>query len=1034
MKTPRALVAIMVLVASLSASLLEIPAAYGAGRADLQGLTVVKTSDGRLWAVWSADDGQDTDLLYSRWDGRDWSPAGTVVANAGTWEQSPSLAVAADGTVWVSWVSESLQEGTLYVSRWLGYRWANAALVPIGQASRPRQPVLAAFPSGEMLLAWVGFDGTDDEIFASHWDGRTWSVPERVGRDDSDPWAYDTQPRLAVGPDGSAVLAWTGYVRFLDDKIFVARWDDQRWTDEEQVSADDDTVDADPSPAVTADGTVWLVWHGRAAQAPDAGRRIHVARWLPFEGWSHEEIISSLPGSDVMEEQPSLALDASGHPFVTWLIDGGTRGVGYASFDSTRWSSPRWVVQNAVVDSICLPGVAPEVVSWLENAANGFPLSQVTLDGSQPPLPLFEPPARLPGIEAVVANRHLAFGDSITWGGYVDPATGQPVGPYPSRLEPMLDTRVVASEVINAGVPGEETPPGMNRLKQDALPAYIPEFVEIMEGTNDMTRLRPYNQVAENLTLMVQDSKRFGSHPLLSTLLPRKDSFNDETHIMNSYIADVAARTKVPLVDNWQAFMAYGDLWSLYSDNLHPNGQGMAVLTNSWYHDLLNSYLSEETTPPTTWIESVQGQCGQVTARWNGSDNLSWVVGYDVQAQVNGGAWTDWLQATPDTSGAYSGGSYGDTVGFRVRGRDVVGNQSDWSTPASIQIADGEPPYQVQVNALPFAQTSPFRVRWSAADACGQVVAYDVATCVGIGCTDPATWPKWLTSTPEPSALFDPASPQYGQTYSFSVRALDQAGNWSVWSAPVSTILARLTLSGQILTVRHEPVIGAQVVVTGALVVEPKIGGYVAYMAEAGNYDLSASRDGFRTLPPMHILSATADINNLDFVLPPLDDVVQDGGFESGTWGNWLPGGTSAPMLVTGAHTGDGAAVLGSTGETSSLSQSVSLPIALTNATLSFLVRLDDDADVSSTLRVELTGTPIRLTQVVTAGGWLHVWLPADAALGRDATLTFTVIDSPAVRLDEVSLGSALSGGSVVYLPLMRVGASGLTARSVGGQ
>ena len=53
------------------------------------------------------------------------------------------------------------------------------------------------------------------------------------------------------------------------------------------------------------------------------------------------------------------------------------------------------------------------------------------------------------------------------------------------------------------------------------------------------------------------------------------------------------------------------------------------------------------------------------------------------------------------------------------------------------------------------------------------------------------------------------------------------------------------------------------------------------------------------------------------------------------------------------------------------------------------------------------------------------MWLPVDAAAGQALTLTFTVSDNPAVRLDEVSLGSAIKGGSQMLLPLVfRAGTS----------
>jgi hypothetical protein len=223
-----------------------------------------------------------------------------------------------------------------------------------------------------------------------------------------------------------------------------------------------------------------------------------------------------------------------------------------------------------------------------------------------------------------------------------------------------------------------------------------------------------------------------------------------------------------------------------------------------------------------------------------------------------------------------------------------------------------------------------------------------------------------------------------------------------------------------VYTVRDLPVMKAQVDTAPAgLVLEDRMGSYEAYLPGGGAYDLTASRDGFGPLPPLHLTAVSADMEGLDLHLPPLDDAVSDGGFEAGTWGDWQVGGTSAPTLISQSHTGDGAVLLGGIGATSWLSQSLTVPGNLTDATLSFLVRLESGTGGGSTLQVSVEGTPINHTQVVSTADWTHVWLPVDAAVGQPVILTFEVSNKPAVRLDEVSLGTARHGGGVAFLPIV---------------
>ena len=852
---------------------------------------------------------------------------------------------------------------------------------------------------------------------AAFWDGAAWLGPQRVSDDDTRMEDHDTQPRLAVGPQGEAWIVWVGHQSLYDTEVYASYWDGGHWSAEVQVNSDDGTPDISPSLAVDDLGRPWVAWQGWAATPTGPQSRIYASQGDVQSGWSPEERVSSDLATNVFEGQVALALDANRNPHLLWSVTGRPSGLGYTSYNGTRWLPPSWAVQGTRADySFLLFEQVPQAY-WLEAAPSPeMSLRRHLLPGT--PGPLTQAPA-LPAPESVIINRHLAFGDSITWGQFQDPP-GTPVGAYPARLEERLDTRVVASEVINRGEPGERTGSGMFRLKEEELPAYDPNFVEIMEGTNDVTHLVPYNQVAFNLLLMVGDSKAAGAKPLLATLIPRRDSLNDETLVQNGYIAGVASGEHIPLVDTWAAFYAYGQWQDLMLDVLHPNALGMQRLTDTFYSVILGSFswLYEETEPPTTWISSLLAEtpCGQEGAvNWTGTDNLSWVVDYDVQMQLNGGAWTDWLMATTGTSASFGGYVYGDGLGFRVRGRDVVGNQSGYSAAQYTTVVDDTPPYDVQVGALSAVLQPPFQVRWWAADACSAVTRYDVEYRVGAG-----AWLPWLTGVSATSATFgDDETVQFGETYTFRVRAYDAANHWAE-SAPVSTLLAQYVLSGHTFNVRHEPVIRPQAGLTPTvLAIQPIPAGYTAYVAGAGVYDVSVTRAGFGLLPSMRAVSVAADVDGLDFVLPPLDDVVADGGFEAVGWGNWEPGGIVAPTLIAGGHTGDGAALLGGPGGLSWLSQPLSVPVSLDDGTLSFLARLDDGQAGSSTLRVELAGTPISHTQVVSSSDWTHVWLAVDEAVGQAVTLTFTLSGTPAIRLDEVSLGSAQAGGSMVYLPVI---------------
>ena len=226
---------------------------------------------------------------------------------------------------------------------------------------------------------------------------------------------------------------------------------------------------------------------------------------------------------------------------------------------------------------------------------------------------------------------------------------------------------------------------------------------------------------------------------------------------------------------------------------------------------------------------------------------------------------------------------------------------SDYTAPGSTQVTDSTPPYEAHVNPLPAARLAPFTVHWGGSDACSGVTTYDVEYNVGGG-----AWQPWLTGTVEhqrrlqprlaavrPNLLFPCPRPRSGRQY----RRLVDAGQH-----PPGPLHAQRQAS---LTVREEPIAGALVTLTpAALAVEPRPGGYLAYLAGDGLYDVWAGRAGFDVLPPMLDVAVAGDVSGVDLFLPPLDDAVTDGGFEAGNLAAWQTGGTVSPTLTAVAHTG----------------------------------------------------------------------------------------------------------------------------------
>lgn len=110
-----------------------------------------------------------------------------------------------------------------------------------------------------------------------------------------------------------------------------------------------------------------------------------------------------------------------------------------------------------------------------------------------------------PAVDPLAADATiLAFGDSLTAG------TGaKRDDAYPAQLDAMLSQRVV-----NAGVPGETTAGGLQRLPS-ALDAHNPALVVLCLGGNDMLRKLDRGQAKANLAAMIRMIRERGAQVVL---------------------------------------------------------------------------------------------------------------------------------------------------------------------------------------------------------------------------------------------------------------------------------------------------------------------------------------------------------------------------------------------------------------------------------------------------------------------------------------------------------------------------------------
>ncbi|MBN1887449.1 MAG: PD40 domain-containing protein [Thermoflexales bacterium] len=446
-----------------------------------------------------------------------------------------------------------------------------------------------------------------------------------------------------------------------------------------------------------------------------------------------------------------------------------------------------------------------------------------------------------------------------------------------------------------------------------------------------------------------------------------------------------------------------------------------------WWPD----WQSTDTAAPASWVGSIPTWSGTAfSVRWSGNDSGgSHLHAYDVQYRDGiTGVWTDWLLGTTKTSAVFSG-QEGHTYFFRSRARDFAFNVGSY--PAgngdAFTTVDTVPPTSA-ASSPPTASTLRFQVIWSGHDSVSGIMSYDVQVRDGVL----GVWSDWLSATTANSAFFNG---ELGHSYYFRSRARDRAGNVETFPGGDGDSFTKTPdyqASGQVTNNRHQAIFNATVGTQPPALNVARTdgqGNYTLYFSSTGTYTLTVNHVDFGTLPPRYGIVVSGSVAGPDFVMPPANDVLVNGGWESGDLTGWHIGAGVTPTIDTAAaHTGHYGIRLDASGGTlgfwSYVTQSVSIPITWSQPTLSWLYRVTRESGDNEFL-VVISGDSTVLTQSVAmqaTSDWAHAWYDLSAFIGQTVTMQFgfqTQTGTQQIYLDEISLGEYKVGVLSTYLPLI---------------
>jgi acyl-CoA thioesterase-1 len=168
----------------------------------------------------------------------------------------------------------------------------------------------------------------------------------------------------------------------------------------------------------------------------------------------------------------------------------------------------------------------------------------------------------------------VCFGDSITAGYGVDPGKT-----YPDDLEAGLDNRGYRVHVVNAGISGNTTKDGVDRL-QDVL-ALHPAIVIVEFGGNDGLRGIPLADTRRNLSTIVSTLLHAGAKVLIAGITLPPNYGPDYVKQFNQIFTEVAAENRVSVIPNIYLHV-YAVPNAIQDDGIHPTAKGAQLVADEF--------------------------------------------------------------------------------------------------------------------------------------------------------------------------------------------------------------------------------------------------------------------------------------------------------------------------------------------------------------------------------------------------------------------------------------------------------------------
>ncbi|MGB2803941.1 MAG: FG-GAP-like repeat-containing protein [Candidatus Zixiibacteriota bacterium] len=288
---------------------------------------------------------------------------------------NPSACVDHSGNIWAAWNAGRDVRANIWASHYDGSSWSTPE-EPAFSVPWDFHPSMVTDNSGNVWIFWQSYrvvdysiDGWD--IFAAYHNGSSWSNPIQVTTAEQ----YDVEPKAALDSSGNVWVVWRTE-RKPDSDIMYSYYNGSSWSTPAYVSS---LMEEERDPVITVDkyGKPWVFWY-----AKKNGNWDIYGKYYTGSAWSPEKRVTDDPGYDL---QPSVTSDASGKVWVLWRSNrDGNLDIYCKYWSGAAWSPAVPVTTDPGDDlypSVAYDGGDHMVVTWQTNRDGDWNIYQSTYEG-----------------------------------------------------------------------------------------------------------------------------------------------------------------------------------------------------------------------------------------------------------------------------------------------------------------------------------------------------------------------------------------------------------------------------------------------------------------------------------------------------------------------------------------------------------------------------------------------------------------------------------------------------------------------------